>query len=123
MRNFVRTYRNELQRLPSAFFSVSYSARGLTEQDREQARQYVAAFIQATGWQPQLTASFAGALPFSKYGFATKWVMKSITQKNDPQINARQDYEFTDWQAVSQFARDFLASLRPAQAKAPVGSR
>ncbi len=112
---FVKANLAELQRLPSAFFSVSMSAQGLAEGDREQAQQYVAKFLQETGWQPQVVASFAGALPFSRYGFFKRQMVKAGFQKTGLQIDPHRDYEFTDWQAVGQFAEAFLAALHPSQ--------
>ena len=58
--DFVRKNRGALERLPSAFFSVSLAARG----DMENARAYVENFEQETGWRPAQVGYFGvPALP------------------------------------------------------------
>jgi len=55
---FVQKNRDTLERLPSAFFSVSLAAHG----DTEEAEGYVERFEQETGWRPARVALFGGAL-------------------------------------------------------------
>jgi len=57
--DFVRNNRVSLERLPSAFFSVSLAAHG----DMENARAYVKNFEQETGWRPR--RSVTSAVPCS----------------------------------------------------------
>ena len=58
---FVRKNREMLERLPSAFFSVSLAAHG----DTEEAEGYVE---RETGWRPAKIALFGGALLYTHYG-------------------------------------------------------
>jgi menaquinone-dependent protoporphyrinogen oxidase len=67
LRSLVRSHRGALEARPSAFFSVSLSGGGPGAKP-EAARRYVEVFLRQTGWHPQQTATFAGALPFSRYG-------------------------------------------------------
>ena len=55
--DFVQKNRIRLERLPSAFFSVSLAAHG----DLENARAYVENFEQQTGWRPAQVGLFSGA--------------------------------------------------------------
>ena len=55
--DFVRANRFALERLPSAFFSVSLAARRHGD-----AEAYVANFEQQTGWRPTKVGLFSGAL-------------------------------------------------------------
>ena len=63
--HFVRNNLAALQGMPSAFFSVSLAVR----KDPKEAEEAVARFVAGTGWRPQLTATFAGALKYTKYDF------------------------------------------------------
>jgi menaquinone-dependent protoporphyrinogen oxidase len=53
VRDFVQKNRIALERLPSAFFSVSLAAHG----DMANAQAYVENFEQETGWRPPQWAS------------------------------------------------------------------
>ena len=64
----------QLERLPSAFFSVSLAAHG----DTEEAEGYVEEFEQETGWRPAKVALFGGALLYTQYGFVKRHLMKRI---------------------------------------------
>jgi len=72
--NFVKANRDTLQRLPSAFFSVSLAVHG----DAAEAEGYVERFEQETGWRPGRIALFAGALLYTHYGFVKRHMMKKI---------------------------------------------
>ena len=65
-----------LERLPSAFFSVSLAAHG----DTAEAESYVEEFEQDTGWRPTVVALFGGALLYTEYGFLNRHVMKKIAR-------------------------------------------
>ena len=54
-----------LERVPSAFFSVSLAAHG----DEHEAEGYVERFEEETGWRPARVALFSGALLYTQYGF------------------------------------------------------
>ena len=109
--DFVRTNRVELERLPSAFFSVSLAAHG----DMENAEAYVADFEQQTGWHPTKVGLFGGALLYRKYGILRRWMMKRIVRDKPGVLSAdtSRDHEYTDWDQVKRFAEDFLERQVP----------
>jgi menaquinone-dependent protoporphyrinogen oxidase len=109
---FVRQNRDTLERLPSAFFSVSLSAHG----DTEEAEGYVGQFEQETGWRPASVALFGGALLYTRYGFIKRHMMKKIAQDKpgDLGTDISRDYVYTDWDGVTRFTEDFLATLTTA---------
>jgi menaquinone-dependent protoporphyrinogen oxidase len=117
MAAFVKKRQPELQAIPSALFLVCLAARGRTAKDRERTQRYIATFLRKTGWQPGMIATFAGALPFSQYGWYLKLHMKIVMRLAEPQLALGRDYEFTDWDAVDRFTDTFLASLQPAPAE------
>jgi menaquinone-dependent protoporphyrinogen oxidase len=107
--DFVRKNRVSLERLPSAFFSVSLAAHG----DMENARAYVKNFEQETGWQPTQVGYFGGALRYRQYGLLKRLMMKKIVRgkPGNLSLDTSCDHEYTDWDDVQRFAEDFLRRL------------
>lgn len=119
LEHFVQAHRDELNRMPSAFFSVSGSAAGSTERDQANARRVLDEFLAKTGWHPRAVATIAGAMAFTKYGVFTRMILKMISRKAGGPTDASRDHEMTDWDQVARFASDFAASLpEPAAATA-----
>jgi menaquinone-dependent protoporphyrinogen oxidase len=113
VRDFVRKHRAALERLPSAFFSVSLAAHDDTEEARHEVEGSIEKFVQQTGWRPRKVGLFAGALLYTRYGLFTRWIMKKIARgKGSPDTDTSRDYVYTDWDSVKRFAEEFLeASL------------
>jgi menaquinone-dependent protoporphyrinogen IX oxidase len=44
--------------------------------------------------------------------FLKRWIMKRIAQKAGGGTDTSKDYEYTDWQALDKFARDFIQQHR-----------
>lgn len=95
LRSLVRTHRAALEARSSAFFSVSLSGGGPGAKP-EAARRYLEVFLHQTGWHPQQTATFAGALPFSKYGAFKRWLMILFVGLGGGDTDTSRDYEYTD---------------------------
>jgi menaquinone-dependent protoporphyrinogen oxidase len=114
VREFVRSHLEQLQRIPSAFFSVSLTAASRKAQDQAQVRQSVTTFQKETGWRPHQVACIAGALKYSRYGIAKRWIMKRIAKQTSGDLDTSRDYEYTNWGAVKLFVEDFLSSLAVA---------
>jgi menaquinone-dependent protoporphyrinogen oxidase len=113
VREFARAHREELAALPTAFFQVCLTAAEDTEEARETTDGYVAGFVDETGFEPDAVATFAGAIAYSKYGFLKRLLMKRIAASELEATDTSRDYEFTDWDAVDDFAGWFLDGLRP----------
>jgi menaquinone-dependent protoporphyrinogen oxidase len=114
--DYVRRNRPALQRLPSAFFSVSLATADGTEKGRIEAEGYVETFSKETGWYPEQTGLFAGALLYTKYNFLLRQIMRWIARsKGSRDLDTRRDYVYTDMAAVRRFAGEFLASFAPAE--------
>ena len=111
LRDFVQRNRAALERLPSAFFSVSLAAHG----DMENARAYVENFEQETGWRPAHVGFFGGALLYRQYGFLKRLIMKRIvhSKPGNLSLDTSHDHEYTEWHEVKRFAEDFLQRLVP----------
>ena len=109
----VRRHREALDLRPSAFFSVSLSAGGPGAKP-EAAQRYLDNFLRQVDWQPALTATFAGALQYSKYGIFKRWLMRMIVGIAGGDTDPTRDYEYTDWDAVERFADAFAQRLKQA---------
>jgi menaquinone-dependent protoporphyrinogen oxidase len=114
--DYVRRNRPALERLPSAFFSVSLAIADGTEKGRLEAESYVETFVKETGWYPEKVGLFAGALVYTKYSLLLRWVMRWIARsKGSRDLDTRRDYVYTDLTAVQRFAEEFLATFAPAE--------
>jgi menaquinone-dependent protoporphyrinogen oxidase len=93
VRDFVRKHCAALERLPSAFFSVSLAAHDDTEKARDEAEGCIEKFVQQTGWRP------------GKVGLASG--------KGSPDTDTSRDYVYTDWESVKRFGEEFLETSFP----------
>jgi menaquinone-dependent protoporphyrinogen oxidase len=113
LRALVRSHRAALETRPGAFFSVSLSGGGPGAKPKA-ARRYLEVFLRQTGWHPQQTATFAGALPYSRYGALKRMLMIVFVGLGGGDIDTSRDYEYTDWNAVERFAEAFAQRLSPS---------
>lgn len=105
--DFATANRDVLSAKPTAFFQVSLSSA--TEEGAEQAAGYVDSFVDETGWHPDRIAQFGGALRFSEFGFLMRFMVKQVAKRGFPDLDTSEDAEFTDWNAVEDFANDVAA--------------
>jgi menaquinone-dependent protoporphyrinogen oxidase len=111
---FVRNNLDALERLPSAFFSVSMAAHD----NMEEAQGYFEEFVRETGWQPAKVGLFGGALLYTHYGFIKRHLMKKIARdKGNPDTDTSRDYVYTEWDGVKHFVEEFLETLLPEAAQ------
>jgi menaquinone-dependent protoporphyrinogen oxidase len=113
--DFVRQHRARLNAAPGAFLSVCGALAGSWGGGREEAGKYREKFLDRTGWRPQLSRSFAGGLPYTRYGIFTRWLMKLISLATGRPTDTSRDWDLTDWDAVDRFALE-LAALVPQAA-------
>jgi menaquinone-dependent protoporphyrinogen oxidase len=111
VREFVERELRHLAVRPSAFFSVSLSAGSRNPAEVDAARSLAVGFVRAAGWEPRHLACFAGTLAYTKYGLSKRLAMQYIARAEGAPTDASRDYEFTDWNAVRQFALDFAADV------------
>ncbi len=106
---YLKRHSTVLSELPSALFQVSLTSVNPDDEHTAAARTVVDELLAKTGFRPRLVAMFAGALPYSKYGWLKRRIMRSIVRREGGDTDMTHDYEYTDWGAVDQFARDVLA--------------
>lgn len=110
IRRFVRAHRDALAAVPTAFFSVGLSVASRTHDGRAQSREVVDRFLERTGLRPAHVELVAGALPYTRYNFLIRFVMRRIAEKEGGDTDTSRDYEYTDWAAVERFAESFMAA-------------
>jgi menaquinone-dependent protoporphyrinogen oxidase len=104
---------------PAAFFSVCLTAADDTEESRDATAAYIEEFLSETGWPAKVRASFAGALQYREYDFATRLLMRLLMKHRDHPTDTSRDYDYTDWDAVDAFAERCAAIVDAPVAAAP----
>lgn len=98
----------ELQSMPTAFISVSLGVLQQEPAVQQELRAIVGRLCAATNWQPALIKHVAGALPYTRYNFLKRLIMKRIAAKAGGGTDTSRDYEYTDWKDLEDFAGRFL---------------
>ena len=110
---FAERHHTLLNELPTAFVSVSLTAADDTEESASETRRMIDEFLDETGLVPAVTEPVAGCLQYREYDFMTRLIMRMITRKHsDPEAqDVHRDHEYTDWDRLEAFARDFAQRL------------
>lgn len=108
--DFATTHHPELNRMETAFISVSLSAAGKDTEDAEGLANCVARFEADTGWHPARVKHVAGAFRFTRYDLMKRWALKYIAWQKGQSTDTSRDHELTDWAALKRFAETFVAT-------------
>ena len=111
---FVREHLGVLAARSSAF--VSISGKMASFNGRPDAQRFADRFLEQTGWIPDRVGLFAGGISYRKYGFLLRWIMKRIATREGLDTDTSRDYDYTDWEEVDRFTREFVTTLRAAAA-------
>jgi menaquinone-dependent protoporphyrinogen oxidase len=93
---FAKQHRAFLERRPSAFLSVGLAIASRTTDGRAETLPVVEKFVKRTGWRPARVELVAGALPYSKYNFLIRFIMRRIAAQAGRDVDTSRDYEYTD---------------------------
>lgn len=104
----------ELQAKDLAVFSVSLNAADERPEARPVDREILDRFCARFGLRPRVSATLKGALPYTKYGFFKRALLKRISRAAGGPTDTSRDYEMTDWDEVAAFARE-CAALPPGE--------
>ncbi len=121
LRGWVRRHAGDMSDKPTAMISVCL---GILQKDPKvwaDLDGIVDRFVRQTGWQPSVVKIVAGALPYTRYGWLKRFVMRRITRKAGMETDPTRDYEYTDWEDLRLFAAGFLRRVsgeEPAEAAA-----
>jgi menaquinone-dependent protoporphyrinogen oxidase len=119
---YAKAHAADLRRVPSGFFSISLTAAQDDGASREAIDRYLRSFQADTGWHPDVIASFAGALPYTRFGLVHRALMRQVAAKSGLDTDASHDHVYTDWDAVGGFVEAFLHHLGRAEGSAGVSS-
>jgi menaquinone-dependent protoporphyrinogen oxidase len=116
-RRWVTAHAPGLRFVPTAFVSVCLGVLEHNPATDQELAKIAQQFFTRTGWQPSTLKIVAGALPYTRYNWVKRWVMRRIAAKHHSDVDTSRDYEYTDWDDVKAFAREFE---RRVLAAAPV---
>jgi len=114
---YIAANRAELDQVPSYFFSVSMSA---AERHTLDPDGYLEKLFATSHWRPREAIAIAGGLPYRRYGFILRAIMKSISRRGGHTTDTSHDHEYTDWAQVQRFAAGIAAELAAPRAAATV---
>lgn len=103
---FLNKHRAELHQKPNAFFVVCLTARK-PEKANPATSAYMMKFDRLCEWQPKMKGVFAGALMYSKYNWWQTLIIQLIMKMTGGSTDKSKDIEFTDWNRVDIFTKDF----------------
>jgi menaquinone-dependent protoporphyrinogen oxidase len=128
MIRFVRARRAALERLPTAFLSVSLSQAAVEDPQANPVRKRRAAaevaktverFVGTTRFRPTRVQPVAGALLYRRYGVGLRLLMRFISGVVGASTDTSRDHEYTDWKVLASFAGEMadpmVAGSRPEQ--------
>jgi menaquinone-dependent protoporphyrinogen oxidase len=118
VRKWVKAHAAVLTRKPTAFVSVCLGVLQHDPKAERDLRAILDRFVSETGWKPAVSKFVAGALPYTKYGWLQRVIMKRIVEKAGGDTDTRRDFEYTDWNDLRHFAADFSSTLPVAPAPA-----
>jgi menaquinone-dependent protoporphyrinogen oxidase len=119
MTAFVKHHAAELERIPTAFVSVSLSEAGAEDttapeerrtQASNNAQRMIDTFLAETGWRPGKVRAVAGALMYSKYNYVLRLIMKRIARQAGGDTDTTRDYDYTDYKSLDDFV-DVLTKM------------
>ncbi|MFQ6372548.1 menaquinone-dependent protoporphyrinogen IX dehydrogenase [Shewanella sp. YIC-542] len=106
---FVNRYKTLLDARENAFFCVNVVARK-PEKNQPDTNPYMAKFLRLSLWRPKLLGVFAGRIVYAEYGWLDRTMIRFIMWMTKGPTDTSQAYEFTDWERVREFAREFAKS-------------
>jgi len=106
--HYIKRHVEALKKMPGAFFSVCLAIASDLEEEHREARKITSNFLEHAGWKPLMTTQIAGALKYTQYDFFKRLIMKMIAKREGRTTDTSRDYEYTDWNAVREFVKEFV---------------
>ena len=104
---WVRSHAATLKAKPGAFVGVCLAILQREPAVEAEVQAIVSRFLTRTGWHPTRRITVAGALPYTRYNWLKRWVMKRIVAKAGGDTDATRDYEYTNWEELRAFSEEF----------------
>lgn len=120
MVDVVRRHRRMLERIPTAFLSVSLTEAEVEDEGAPVGKRmeavhevirYLDRFFEETDWHPSRVRPVAGALLYTKYGVIKRLLMKVIAKHMGASTDTSSDHIFTDWTALDRFVDEMAAAF------------
>lgn len=111
LRRYGEEHADAVNAMPMALFQVCMASADHDDEHDHIANKYLADLLHETGIDPDVVGMFAGALAYTRYGWITKRVVRSIEKREGRSTDMTKDVEYTDWDAVDHFADDVVAML------------
>jgi menaquinone-dependent protoporphyrinogen oxidase len=105
--HFARKHHEALNKMPTAFLSVSLSAAGKDPQELKAIETCATLFRKETGWTSGDVHHIAGAFRFAEYDFFKRWMMKVIAWERSLKVGSMVELELTDWDALARIVEAF----------------
>lgn len=105
--HFAQKHAEALNKMPTAFLSVSLSAAGKDPEDLKGIAFCADLFQKETGWKPTEVHHVAGAFRFTEYDFFKRWMMKVIAWERGMKTSGVVELELTDWDALGRLVDSF----------------
>ena len=109
VKRWVRRNLSALNGMQTAFVSVCMGVVERNPDARREVRAIPERFFAQSGWRPTATKDVAGAVPYTRYNWLTKLIIKRIAAKAGGATDTTRDFEYTDWADLRSFVHD-LAS-------------
>lgn len=103
LEQFITRHTQLLNAKHSAFFSVNLTARKANRNTPE-SNTYTRKLLARIDWKPTLIEVFAGALRYPRYRWFDRLIIRFIMKMTGGETDIRQEYEYTDWAQVREFA-------------------
>lgn len=113
VRRWVKRHVDALPGRPTAFVSVCLGVLEKSPKTDAVLAGIMTKFFEETGWRPTVTKIFAGALPYTRYNFLIRWIMRRIVARAGGDTDTSRDYEYTDWKDVAAFGRELGSVFHP----------
>jgi menaquinone-dependent protoporphyrinogen oxidase len=112
---WVRAHARALGTRPTAFVSVCLGVLQPDPKVQRHVADIASRFVSEAGWRPTVIKIVAGALPYTRYNWVKRWLMRRIVAKAGGDTDTSRDYEYTDWGDVRAFATQFASIVLEAR--------
>jgi len=100
---FIQKYKDELEQIDTAFFSVNLVARK-SDKNTFDSNPYVVKFFDRLDWKPKIIDVFAGRLDYDSYSLVDRVMIKLIMKITKGPTKSDKPIEYTDWDRVKDFS-------------------
>lgn len=111
LKEFVFKHADDLNKVPSAFLTVSLSAASDDPLDLVGTERHALEFQQETNWTPEHREYVAGAVRDRQTGPLKRLMIHTIMWMKGVKLDPSGTTEFTDWPALDRFVKGFVAEV------------